>query len=59
MPAVGTAKLTWPMKLQRRLNEAERTERGRWIAQLKRLLQDGGCPSVRNAASGYELSRRG
>ena len=69
VPLVGTAKvIRWPTKLQRRLNEAgdnpalrdsaERTERNRWIYQLKRLLQDGGCPSVRDETMGFELSRR-
>ena len=69
VPLVGTAKvIRWPTKLQRRLSEAgdnqtlrdsaEKTERNRWILQLKRLLQDGGCPSVREEVMGYELSRR-
>eukprot|EP00435_Cladocopium_sp_Y103_P026971 s306_g6.t1 len=69
IPAKGTAKVTrWPTKLHRRLNaagdnqnlrdSAERTERARWISELKKLLMDGSCPAMRGAASGDELSRR-
>ena len=65
VPAKGTAKLArWPTRLHKRLetagdnqqlrDEAEKTERGRWIKMLKDLLVEADTPVTK----GGDLTRR-
>lgn len=66
VPEKGTAKLArWPTKLHKRLeaagenqhlrDSAEKTERTRWIGELKRLLEEADAPVTRGAG---DLTRR-
>ena len=66
VPAKGTAGLArWPTKLHKKLeaagdnqllrDDAEKTERGRWIKGLKELLEEAECPVTRG---GGDLTRR-
>ena len=66
VPAKGTAGLArWPTKLHKKLeaagdnqllrDDAEKTERGRWIKELKELLEEAECPVTRG---GGDLTRR-
>ena len=69
VPKKGTAKVTrWPTRLQKKMNaagddqalreKAEKDERGRWIKELKKQLEDGECPAVASHADAAELTRR-
>ena len=66
VPAKGSAKLArWPTKLHKKLeaagenqqlrDDAEKTERGRWIKELKELLVEAEVPVTRG---GGDLTRR-
>ena len=66
VPVKGTAKLErWPTKLQRKLEEAgenqalrdsaEKTERTRWIKEMRELLEEADTPVTKGGA---ELTRR-